>query len=125
VGETEPAGAEPATSGGDLRKVHTSASILDIAHLRNVLETQGIACVIRNDRLAGALGEIPFVECWPELWIIENGYLLKARELIAAAQAAGPARTAGWTCDRCGEPQDAQFDECWRCAGGATETTGD
>ena len=108
-----------------LRKVHTADSILEIAHLRNVLETDGIACVIRNDRLAGALGEIPFVECWPELWVVENVYLLKARELIAAAQSAGPARTDAWICERCGEHQDAQFDECWRCAEQAMDTTGD
>ncbi len=99
-----------------LRKVHTADSILEVAHLRNVLETEGIACVIRNDRLAGALGEIPFVECWPELWVVENLFAIKARELIRAAQAAGPARAADWVCAQCGEPQDAQFDACWRCA---------
>jgi hypothetical protein len=88
-----------------------------------VLETDGIACVIRNDRLAGALGEIPFVECWPELWVVENAFLLRARELIAAAQGAGPIRMDAWTCERCGERQDAQFDECWRCAEPAMDTT--
>jgi hypothetical protein len=108
-----------------LRKVHTAESILEIAHLRNVLETDGIACVIRNDRLAGALGEIPFVECWPELWVVENAFLLRARELIAAAQGAGPIRMDAWTCERCGERQDAQFDECWRCAEPAMDTTED
>ena len=81
-----------------------------------MLETAGIACVIRNDRLAGALGEIPFVECWPELWIVENLFAIKAQELIAAARTAGPARAAAWICERCGECQDPQFDACWRCA---------
>ena len=90
--------------------------MLEIAHLRNVLETEGIACVIRNDRLAGALGEIPFMECWPELWVVENLYVLKARELIADCKGAGPARSQEWTCDRCGEVQGAQFDACWRCS---------
>ena len=99
-----------------MRKVHTADSILEVAHLRNVLETEGIACVIRNDRLAGALGEIPFVECWPELWVVENLFVIKARELIMAAQAAGPVRAADWVCARCGEHLAAQFDACWRCA---------
>jgi hypothetical protein len=132
-GTGKPATAAPSVRqqppGNDLelvlRKVHTAESILEIAHLRNVLETDGIACVIRNDRLAGALGEIPFVECWPELWVVENAYLLRARELIAAAQAAGPIRSDAWICERCGEHQDAQFDECWRCAEPALETSKD
>src|SRR5512137_2966322 len=56
-----------------LRKVHTADSIIEIAHLRNVLEQAGIACFVRNERLGGAVGEIPFMECWPELWVMRNG----------------------------------------------------
>jgi hypothetical protein len=106
-----------------LRKVHTADSILEIAHLRNVLESEGIACVIRNDRLGGAIGEIPFVECWPELWIVENGYAIKARDLIAAVHGAGAVRGEDWQCERCGERIEAQFEECWHCAAPATEST--
>ena len=62
-----------------LRKVHTAESIIDIAHLRNVLEQAGIACYVKNERLGGAVGEIPFVECWPELWVLRNGDALRAR----------------------------------------------
>ena len=40
-----------------MRKVHTAESMVEIAHLRNVLESAGIRCVVRNDRLAGALNE--------------------------------------------------------------------
>ena len=99
-----------------LRKVHTADSILEIAHLRNVLEGEGIACFVRNERLAGALGEIPFVECWPELWVVRNGDALQARGLIDAARSAEPAARADWQCGRCGEWVEGQFDECWRCA---------
>jgi len=106
-----------------LRKVHTADSILEIAHLRNVLESEGIACEIRNDRLGGAIGEIPFVECWPELWIVENGYAIKARDLIAEVRGAGATRGEDWRCERCGERIEAQFDECWHCAAPVTEGT--
>jgi hypothetical protein len=99
-----------------MRKVHTAESLVEIAHLRNVLESEGIACVIRNDRLGGVVGEIPFVECWPELWVREPGQELRARGIIA--ETLSP-RTAGqsWTCPNCGETLDGQFSECWRCAG--------
>ena len=60
-----------------MRKVHTAESIIEIAHLRNLLEAAGIACYVRNERLGGALGEIPFVECWPELWVLRNGDALQ------------------------------------------------
>src|SRR5512139_2682272 len=72
-------------AGPMMTKVHASESLLEIAHLRNVLESAGIACEVRNDRLGGVIGEIPFVECWPELWVRRPGEAARARSLIAEA----------------------------------------
>jgi hypothetical protein len=108
-----------------VRKVHTAESILEVAHLRNLLEQDGIACCVRNERLAGGLGEIPFVECWPELWVLRNGDALRARGVIDAVREATPAESApDWRCERCGESVGGQFDACWRCAG-ADSSEGD
>jgi hypothetical protein len=101
-----------------VRKVHTSPSLVEIAHLRNVLEAEGIGCLVRNDRLGGIAGEIPFVECWPELWVRRSGDALRARGLIEIAlRPDAPAET--WTCARCGETIEGQFAACWKCAGAA------
>jgi hypothetical protein len=97
-----------------MRKVYTAESLVEIAHLRNVLEAAGIRCTVRNDRLAGVVGEIPFVECWPELWIRNPADLLRARELIAELTRAGPSGPA-WTCADCGESIEPQFAVCWKC----------
>lgn len=98
-----------------MRKVHTAESVVEIAHLRNVLEAAGIACQVRNDRLGGVVGEIPFVECWPELWVRHPGDLLRARALIdEALRPAGEAES--WLCPGCGERIESQFAQCWRCA---------
>ena len=99
----------------NLRKVHTAESIIEIAHLRNVLEQAGIACYVGNERLGGAVGEIPFVECWPELWVLRNGDALSARGLIDAARAA-IVPSPDWICRSCGERVEGQFDACWRCS---------
>jgi len=106
-----------------LRKVHTAESIVEIAHLRNLLEAEGIACVVRNDRLASIVGEIPFVECWPELWVVENGNYLKAKALVEDMLQAAPARDA-WRCGRCGETIEGQFEVCWNCGAAAGEGGG-
>jgi hypothetical protein len=101
-----------------MRKVHTAESLVEVAHLRNILESAGIPCIVRNDRLGGVVGEIPFVECWPELWIRDPGQELRARGLIE--QALHPRPTGGsWTCPDCGEQLEGQFLECWRCCEGA------
>jgi hypothetical protein len=99
-----------------VRKVHTAESVVEGAHLRNVLEAAGIRCFVRNEGLAGVIGEIPFVECWPELWVLRNGDALRARGLIDEIQRAGAVvRGPDWRCERCGELVEGQFDACWRC----------
>ena len=100
-----------------MRKVHSAESILEIAHLRNLLEREGIECFVLNERLAGALGEIPFIECWPELWVREDGQERHARRLIGQALAPHPGGET-WTCPRCGERIEPQFSDCWNCAAG-------
>jgi hypothetical protein len=101
-----------------LRKVHTADSVVEIAHLRNLLEAEGIACIVRNDRLGGVVGEIPFVECWPELWVVETGNYLKAKSIVDEVLRPGPA-AAAWLCAGCGETIEGQFDVCWNCGAAA------
>jgi hypothetical protein len=100
-----------------VRKVHTAESIVEIAHLRNLLESEGIACVVRNDRLCGVVGEIPYLECWPELWVVETGHYLKARSLVEEVLHVSPPMAA-WRCPGCGESIEGQFAVCWNCGGG-------
>lgn len=103
-----------------MRKVHSAESLIEVAHLRNLLESAGIDCVVRNDRLGGVVGEIPFVECWPELWVCRPGDALRARGMIDAALR--PAADAeAWQCPGCGERIESQFSQCWRCAAPAPE----
>jgi hypothetical protein len=104
-----------------LRKVHTAESLVEVAHLQNLLQAAGIASYVRNERLAGAMGEIPFLECWPELWVVESGQSLRARGLIDEALRPSPA-SDDWQCPQCGETIEGQFALCWNC--GAAPVTG-
>lgn len=101
-----------------VRKIYTAESVVEVAHLRNVLESAGIECLVRNDRLSGAIGEIPFVECWPELWVRRPGDTLRARGLIDQVLRSG-GEGDPWTCPGCGERIEPQFSQCWRCAAAA------
>jgi len=37
---------------------------LTVGHFKNLLENEGIHCVIKNENLASAAGGIPITECW-------------------------------------------------------------
>ena len=42
-----------------MKRVYRAASLLQVAHARNVLLAAGVHCELRNQYLAGALGELP------------------------------------------------------------------
>ncbi|MCM2265906.1 MAG: DUF2007 domain-containing protein [Desulfuromonadales bacterium] len=85
--------------------------------LKERFATEGIVCLVRNDELSTALGEIPFVECYPELWVVDDEVYPRARLLLEQwlAEAAEP--TAKWRCPNCGERIEGQFQSCWKCGG--------
>ena len=87
--------------------------LLQAAHLANVLRAAGIRCEVRNTALSGAIGEIPWGECAPQLWLDNRLDESRARELIQEASRAidGPR----WQCVRCGESLEPQFGACWQC----------
>ncbi len=97
-----------------MKLVYTSHSPLLVGHMRNLLETEGIRCVVRNMGLFGGAGELPPTAIWPELWVERPVDYERAERVIREAQEAEPAKE-GWTCRGCGERLEGQFTECWKC----------
>ena len=95
-----------------MKRVFRAATLLQVAHARNVLIAAGIDSELRNQYLAGALGDLPMLETWPQLWVEDDleGAALRALEKSAAAPTGAP-----WVCGQCGERLEPQFTTCWRC----------
>jgi hypothetical protein len=98
--------------------VFSGGSLPVIGHLKSLLDQAGILCVIKNEQLAGGLGELPLIACDPELWVLHDHQVGAARALIAesiAGDQAAPHAGVSWRCPRCAAPNEAQFGACWRC----------
>lgn len=100
-----------------MKKLYTHTDVIRVGHLKSLLESRGIACVVRNEYLGGGVGELPSNELWPELWIIDDSDATPARALLDEVLAEPAADAAPWQCPDCGELIEAQFGECWQCAG--------
>lgn len=98
-----------------MKKLNSSESLITINHWKNILQSEGIACEIRNQHLGSIMGEMPFVEVWPQLWVVNNLDFDRATQLIGA-DALNESPTESWTCDRCGENNEGQFAACWNCS---------
>ena len=95
-------------------RIYSSEDRVNVHHLRNVLEAAGVQCLVKNDSLFTLAGEIPAVECWPELWLLDESMLNKAESVIQDQSAKARGINASWQC-ACGELNEGQFTECWRC----------
>jgi hypothetical protein len=98
-----------------MQRVYSGKDPLMIGHLKNVLETFGIQCVTRKFDLSTAAGELPLIECWPELWVVEDAKRAEAEAILRKTLAPLKSVKRPWQCDGCGEEIEGQFTECWRC----------
>ncbi len=98
-----------------MKKVYSVKDPLMVAHLRNVLATFGIHCVTRNHDLSTAAGELPPIDCWPELWITDDDNFDRAKTILRKTLAPLKAVRKPWMCAGCGEEIEGQFSECWKC----------
>jgi hypothetical protein len=97
-----------------MKRVFRAASLIQVAHARNVLLTAGIQSELRNQYLAGALGDLPMLETWPQLYVDDAD---ESAALTALARAAAAPTGSGWICAACGEELEPQFTTCWKCGG--------
>jgi Putative prokaryotic signal transducing protein len=98
-----------------MKRVFSTAALADAGHLRNLLEQAGIRCFIKHEQLSGGLGDLPFLECQPELWVVLDEQAPKAEAVIKEALTPAPALARAWKCPQCGEANEAHFAACWNC----------
>ena len=97
-----------------MKRLLQSEFLAELTHFKNVLEQNGIRCVIKNEQLSSALGEVPFLECLPELWVLRDGDLHRAERLLNELKRDVPSG-ASWRCPKCHEENEGQFAVCWNC----------
>jgi hypothetical protein len=86
---------------------------LQAAIWADTLRAAGIRCEVRNTTLSGAMGEIPFLECAPQLWVLDE--LDESRAIDMLQQLRRPVTGTPWRCTGCGEESEPQFGICWKC----------
>jgi hypothetical protein len=94
-------------------RVHIAPTLLDAQLAADALSSLGIVNHILNANAAGALGEVPFMQAQPEVWIDDDTQALRAREALAGLRDA-PLRDEK-ACPHCGETNPGNFLSCWQC----------
>ncbi len=96
-----------------MKKITTFNDIVTANVYKVQLESADIDILIKNDYPPGI--SISLGNQLPELWVINDKDLARAREIIKQVDQPAQTNQPNWTCKKCGEELDAQFNECWQC----------
>src|SRR3990172_12594189 len=95
-------------------RCYCAANLLEAHMIRDLLEEAGIKTHVFNENAQGGVGEIPFIHTYPEIWLVNEGDIEKARKILAAYET--PMKdTATRLCGHCGELNPGGFQICWNC----------
>jgi hypothetical protein len=95
-----------------LKRIYSSHNLAAVHHARNLLETEGIRAVVKNEFLSSAMGDLPPAECQAEVWLLFEKDLAAAETILRSLSSARD--LPAWKCI-CGEACEGQFTQCWRC----------
>ena len=96
-----------------MKRVHIAPTLLDAQLAADALSSLGIATHILNANAAGALGEVPFMQAQPEVWVDDDTQETRAREVLAGLRNAPLSNEK--RCPHCGETNPGNFLSCWQC----------
>jgi len=98
-------------------KVFEDFDIALVGHYQSVLESDGIPTFMKNQFGTSGAGELPFVEVVPQLWVLNEADVKRARTLIGELHESGNRdQPEAWECVECGTRQEAAFTHCWKCS---------
>lgn len=98
-----------------MKAFYASLKAHEIHHLKNLLESAGIRCRIRNEGLSTLAGEVPFTECAMQLLLESESDRDLANAILREMTTRNVPAGQSWACPRCGECIEAQFTACWNC----------
>jgi len=95
--------------------IYTAETLIQVEHIRALLQNEGIQTTLKNQYLSAGLGELPAFECWPELWLVNQRDAERAQRLVQDYLHFDPSALKDWVCLKCHETIEGQFSQCWNC----------
>jgi hypothetical protein len=94
-------------------KVYESFNSSKVGQAASLLNSEGIETFIRNEFASSVMGEVPFVEVCPQLFILDASEEARAIDLLAPFK--HQSDRTDWHCGQCGSDVDGPFGQCWSC----------
>ena len=96
-----------------MKRIYCAGTLLEAQLVADTLSSIGIHNHVLNQHAVGAMGELPYSQVLPEIWIDDHAHEARAREIVAAL---GAPLKPDHFCSQCGESNPGNFLSCWQCA---------
>jgi len=91
----------------------TTAPNLAVATLwADLLTHADVPTSVQRQYASSVAGEVPPDQTLPELWVMDDDQLERARSLLHELRHPPHRR---WSCPGCGELIEGPFEQCWNC----------
>jgi putative signal transducing protein len=104
----------PPLGANDLKKLYSAASLPDAHLIRNLLDQAGIEAHVFNENAQGGVGQLPVMDAYPQVWIVNERDLERARQIVETFERM-PSIRSNLRCARCSEDNPSTFQLCWKC----------
>jgi len=101
-------------------KVFEDFDFSRVGQLQSLLDSHGIKTFIKNEYGSSVVGELPFVEVIPQLFVLEEKDLERAKEILNL-DIPQDNKAEDWICPECGVDVEGNFSRCWKCGMGYAE----
>jgi hypothetical protein len=105
-------------------KVFEDFDLARVGMVQSALSAAGIRTLLKNQFMSSVMGEIPFVEVMPELWVLDERNREQALDIIESMQARPETHQSDWVCAGCGTEVAGVFSHCWNCGRSSDGLTG-
>lgn len=98
-----------------LKRLFTADNIAHAGLIQSFLDQHDIPTILRNEHTSAVIGDLPFVDNQPEVWVDEQLYA-QANRLLEELKQEPRNNTEPWQCSNCQESNPGNFELCWQCS---------
>jgi len=98
-------------------EVYRNRDYAIVGLIDGLLQSEGIATLLRNRNAVSMTTEIPIPVMFPNICVFNPDDAPRAREIIQAyfESSEADSEKAPWHCPKCDQPNEGNFSECWSC----------
>ena len=100
-----------------MKKIFSASNLMEAQIVLDLLEHALIPAQLMNQHAQGGVGDIPFTQAYPEVWVIRDTDYDRGCKIIQQYEAT-PHSDSIVRCPSCAEENPENFQLCWRCGYG-------